>query len=297
MKTVLVTGASGFVGRQTLLPLLERGYKVIAVARRPLVDISNVPWVEADLLDEGSRRHLLATVKPDYLLHAAWYAVPGKFWEAPENRDWLMASQDLVREFTHQGGRRALVLGSCAEYDWRRSDSAPWRETDPCEPQTLYGQSKLALLRSIEANAGEVLWARLFLMFGPHEPPEKLISSICRGLAAGEPVLCSSGGQVRDFMDVRDVGACLAALLDSDAEGVINVGSGTPVTIADVARLLGDIAGKPELIRLGALPNRTNEPGTMVADISRLNQVVSLKTPPLRQRLAEVYEEHTARVY
>ena len=129
---VLVTGASGFVGRTVLQPLRARGFEVHGTARGgPPPEAVGCTWHLADLLDPRRRRALLDEVAPTHLLHLAWYAVPGRYWTAPENSLWLEASVDLI-EISH--GIRVVMAGSCAEYDWSREGIV--RETDPCRPAT-----------------------------------------------------------------------------------------------------------------------------------------------------------------
>ena len=113
---VLVTGASGFVGRSVLRPLRSRGFKVHGTARGgPPAEAEGCIWHRADLLDLQQRRALLRDVAPSHLLHLAWYAVPGRYWTAPENSLWLDASLDLIG-LSH--GMRVVMAGTCAEYDW-----------------------------------------------------------------------------------------------------------------------------------------------------------------------------------
>ena len=84
-------------------------------------------------------------------------------------------------------------------------------------------------------------------------------------------------------MDVRDVGAAFAALLLSDVNGVVNIASGNGVAIADVARLMGELARRPDLIELGALPDRPNEPSQIVANVDRMAREVGF-TPHISLR-------------
>src|ERR1700730_9500409 len=100
MTKVLLTGASGFVGRHCLQLLISQGYEVHALSRRPPpIDGSASTWHELDLLKPGCAAELLRRVRPDFLLHLAWYTAPGKFWEARENIDWVRASLELLQEF------------------------------------------------------------------------------------------------------------------------------------------------------------------------------------------------------
>ena len=111
-KRILVTGASGFIGSHTLKHLLNQNLEVHAVSHKRLLKLSKVNWHCCDLLDKSQRRTLLRQLKPEYLIHAAWYAEHGKFWYDPENNDWLNASKDLIREFADQGGIASLGLAA-----------------------------------------------------------------------------------------------------------------------------------------------------------------------------------------
>src|SRR2546425_853125 len=120
MKRVLLTGASGFVGRHCLPELLRRGYEVSCVSMQtgaPPVPLRGVRWHQADLLDAAQVSALLEQVRPTHLLHCAWYAVPGKYLVALENFRWVQASLHLLQTFAAHGGSRVVVVGSSAEYD------------------------------------------------------------------------------------------------------------------------------------------------------------------------------------
>jgi nucleoside-diphosphate-sugar epimerase len=271
MSRVLVTGASGFIGRRTLEPLLRRGYEVHAAVRRPPA-APGLHWHAADLLDAGALAALLQQVRPTHLLHLAWYAEPGAFWNSAENLRWVAATQQLLESFHAAGGRRAVLAGSCAEYEATAGDCDEL--ITPVRPATVYGKCKAATRLWFEAYCAHTglsgAWARVFHLYGPEEDPRRLVASICKGLLAGEPVLCTHGRQVRDFLNVHDAGDALACLLDSAVGGDINLGSGEPVTVAAVAQSLAAMAGRPELLRLGARPAPPGEPERLVPALRRL---------------------------
>jgi nucleoside-diphosphate-sugar epimerase len=114
MKAVVVTGGSGFIGREALRPLLDRGFEVHLFGRP---DSGRQPMGDAGLrlhacdLIADSPRDLLRAIHPTHLLHLAWYVAPGLFWSAPENLDWVAASIRLVREFVAAGGRQVRLRG------------------------------------------------------------------------------------------------------------------------------------------------------------------------------------------
>lgn len=263
---MLVTGASGFIGRRAIAPLLERGYEVHAVARgEPPEEATEAQWHRCDLAGSGGPA-LAAKVRATHLLHFAWYAEHGRYWSAPENLDWVGASLALVRAFREAGGSRIVAAGTCAEYDWSGPCCSP--ET-PLAPATLYGTAKDALRRVLEAYAREsglsFAWGRIFFVYGPHEQPSRLIAAVARAVLDGESIGTTHGRQLRDLLYVDDVASAFAAVLHSGVDGSLDVGSGVGTALADVVLRLQELAGREGLVRLGAIP-LTNEPTALVAD-------------------------------
>ncbi len=275
MTRVLITGASGFIGHPAMSVLIQRGFEVHAVSRQRAGLTEGAHWHALDLLAPGAPRLLIERIRPQRLLHLAWYAEPGSFWDSPENQRWVTASSDLLKAFALNGGERAVIAGSCTEYDW--SVGGECRESaTPLRPATAYGQAKLELYEAtadLARRSGiEFGWARIFFVYGPREHPARLVSSVARKILAGERAPISEGTQVRDFAYVGDVGEALAAILDSTVQGAVNVASGTPVSVAELVRMIAEEAGGPDLVERGALPVREGDPPSLTADIRRLTE-------------------------
>lgn len=274
-RCVLVTGPSGFIGRQVLEPLLNRGFEVHAVARHA-GGTRGVSWHEADLLEPGEAESVVASVLPTHLLHLAWFAVHGEFWTSDENVRWVESTVRLFRAFAVDGGRRAVFAGTCAEYDWNYGWCS--EAVTPLRPHSLYGVAKNATRELVQATVQDagvsIAWARIFFLYGPYEHPQRLVASVARALAASAPAPVSHVAQVRDFMHVTDVADAFAALVDSDVVGAVNLGSGEPRTIGSVAQTLGSLSGRPDLVRFGERQARRDEPPFVVADVRRLREEV-----------------------
>jgi nucleoside-diphosphate-sugar epimerase len=286
---VLLTGASGFIGRHAIGALLERGAEVHAVGRSAAAGYP-CTWHQADLLAPGAPQQVIAAVRPDIVLHLAWCVEHGKFWTDPANLDWIAATLALARASAEHGVRRFVGVGTCFEYDW--PDEGPCLEAEtPLAGHTLYDRAKAAcrsVLTEFFGQAGlSFAWARLFFLYGPDEAPNRLVASIARALVHGEPARTSSGRAIRDFIDTRDAGAALAALALAGAAGEVNIATGEAHSVREIAKLLGDIVRRPDLVEIGALPDR-EEPPYIVGSSKRLRDEVGFAPQiTLEQGLAD----------
>jgi nucleoside-diphosphate-sugar epimerase len=299
MRRVLITGAAGFLGRNCL-PLLADWAAADAVhavvrpgspsvrhgcvsreGRDPNTADTAVAHAvrvhQADLLDPAAVTALAAEVRATHLLHLAWVATPGDYWTSPLNRVWAGASLHLLRAFVEHGGRRAVLAGSCAEYDW----AAGWcREGHtPLRPGSLYGECKKCLHQAAEEFALRsglsLAWARLFFLYGSHEHPSRLAPSVIRALLQGRPAACSVGGQRRDYLHAADAAGALVALLQGGVCGAVNVGSGIAVPVGDLVRRLAELCGRPDAVRVTACA--ADAAPLVAADVNRLRNEVGWK--------------------
>jgi nucleoside-diphosphate-sugar epimerase len=232
-----------------------------------------VAYHSVDLLTELPG---LSRIGATHLLHLAWCAEPGKFWDQPENCDWVAASLRLVRSFAAAGGRRLVVAGSCAEYAWDRPVFIEERLGPP--PTTLYGQAKRSLFE-ILVSAAPILglslgWGRVFMPYGPREDSRRLLGTLIAARADGRVADFSAGEQVRDFLHVEDVAGALVQLLESDVQGAVNIGSGQGIKVREFISRAAALAAYSDRIRLGARPIRQGDPASLVADIARLRDEV-----------------------
>jgi nucleoside-diphosphate-sugar epimerase len=272
-KRVLVTGAAGFVGRHCLPLLLSEGFDVHA-ADIVIPENNNygVHWHNVDLLDTQKTNKLIATIQPTHLLHFAWYAKPGEYWTSTENVRWLEGSLHLMRVFQKAGGARTVMAGTCAEYDWKYGYCSEY--VTSLVPSSLYGTCKNAMQHLLKEFSRETslssAWGRIFFLYGPHENPNRLVSSVIINLIHNKIATCSHGNQIRDFLHVKDVASAFVSLLMSNVEGPVNIASGKPVALKEIILSIADKLGKNNLVKLGAMPQKENEPSVLFGDTKRL---------------------------
>lgn len=272
-KKVLVTGASGFIGGQSLPMLMSKGYDVHAVSSQTQPAMSGVTWHQTELLEADQRKKLIETVKPDRVLHFAWIATPGIYWGSPLNENWREATIDLLRLSKLHGAKRFVGAGTCAEYDW--IDGHCDEATTPLKPVTPYGKAKAACGQAVTAETGvSTAWGRIFFLYGPHEHPKRLVSSVILSLLKGEVAKCTHGRQIRDFLHVADVASAFVALLESDVAGAVNIASGKPVSLKEAVEVIARHLGGEERVEFGAIAAPASDPPRLTASVDRLMKEV-----------------------
>lgn len=281
MKRILVTGATGFIGRHCLDPLEKKGYEIHAVSSRSILEDGkkNIFWYQVDLMNFLQVEDLITKVRPSHLLHLAWYTVPGKYWTSLENLKWVQASINLLKTFGENGGQRVLIAGTCAEYDWRYGYCS--ETITPLAPKTLYGICKHSLQLIVSAFAKQTgisaAWGRIFYTFGPHEHPDRIFPYVILSLLKNQVAHCTDGKQVRDFLYVEDVAEALVEILDSSLSGPINIASGNPIRLRDLIYKIAEKLKKEDLVKLGSIATPQDEPPFIVGDIHRLKNELGWK--------------------
>jgi nucleoside-diphosphate-sugar epimerase len=284
MKRLLATGVTGFIGAHCLRFILDGDYdEVHAVSRSGQgPSTPKLTWHKADLRDAAVAANLIGDVKPTHLFHAAWIATPGVYLTSPENVDWMRAGIAMVRTFAEQGGQRFVGVGTSAEYG--PSDTPCDEDATPIAPTSVYGECKVSFWHAVkamaEAHKMQAVWGRIFLPYGPGDLPQRLIPATLAALRAGKSMPLSTGEQKRDFVYAPDAAKLLVGLLNSNATGAFNIGSGEPRSVRSVIEALADRFDARGLLQFGAMPARAWEPPMLVANMKKLTDLgIDARTP------------------
>lgn len=268
---VLLTGATGFVGRQILSALLDRGATVRLVLRHTSntdalpTEVVSAAILTDDLFAESACSWAKHCAGLDTVVHSAWFVEPGTYLQSPKNLDCLTGTLNLAKGATQAGVKRFIGVGTCIEYEL----SGGYLTTNtPLNPTTPYSAAKaaayLALKEWLPPQGCEFAWCRLFYLHGPGEDPRRFVPYLRAKLQAGEPAELTTGNQVRDFLDVRIAGEMIADVALSSRQGAINICSGMPVTIRQLAEQIAGQYNRLDLLRFGARPENLVDPPVVV---------------------------------
>ncbi len=269
---VVLTGASGYLGRHVLHSLRQRGCDVILLGRTVPDGNRDFTSIHVDLLDSTQVESAVKAAKGTHLIHLAWYAEYGKFWASPLNFRWVDASLRLVESFCEQGGHHVVMAGSCAEYGW---DDGYLRENaTPFAPATLYGVAKDATRRLATAlsalHGSKLAWGHIFFPFGPGEAPQRMIPSLIDVFQGRKAPFGVNANAYRGMLYVPDAADAFAQLSLTESDGNFNICSGQPEKIENVVRHLAKLcSADPERV-LKLASSRAGDPPMLVGQNARL---------------------------
>jgi nucleoside-diphosphate-sugar epimerase len=274
--TVLITGASGFIGTSVLKALVSESFDLHAVYNSSMPKTeAKIKWHKVNLLDAGQVDFLFEKIKPEYLIQLAWCTGQGSYWTDEANLEWLSANLAIARSFVKYGGKRCLFAGTSAEYDWSFGNFLDEVKT-PLKPLKLYGGAKLALFwaltRYFEQTKVDFVWARFFNPFGEGEDHRRLIPKTCLRLLNDEQINFDAALSERDFLHIDDVGDAVVNVLKGAAVGALNIGSGTPISVRNIVTMIARNYGRLKQISFSPTGSISQERDMVVANTDRLKK-------------------------
>lgn len=287
---VLLTGASGFLGRHVLALLQQRGVQTWSLGRSCPPALPAWAHIACDLLSGADLAVAIRQLAPSHLLHLAWVTDHANYQESPHNAHWMQATQRLTQAFCDAGGRHLVVAGSCAEYD----GSGGWCDeaTTALTPTTAYGAAKDATRRWLQSHCAargvRLAWGRIFFPFGAGQSPQRLIPSLVAALRGEQDVFAVQALHRRDFVAAPDVAGALCALLQSSAGGCFNISSANPVAVGDLVRMLAQMLDADPAPLLAMAAKQPQPPALVAGRNHRLRALGWSGPTPLIDGLAQM---------
>lgn len=268
---VLVTGASGFVGKQITKFLSRQDIEIVLVLRSKATsllesypNISSIIYTK-NIFNENSDWWEEQCKGVDIIIHAAWYAEPGIYLQSLKNIDCLIGSLNIAKGAAAANVKRFIGIGTCFEY---KLNNIPLSIDSPKNPLTIYAATKLSLYYSLsklfEEQGIEFSWCRLFYLYGEGEDDRRFLPYLKEKLKNNEIAELTSGKQVRDYLDIKDAGKLIANVALSSQIGQVNICSGIPITIREFAEKIADEFGKKDLLKFGARRDNLIDPDFVV---------------------------------
>ncbi|MDR1484709.1 MAG: NAD(P)-dependent oxidoreductase [Planctomycetaceae bacterium] len=272
---ILVTGASGFIGRYVVGQLLGVGCDVVATSVKAELVLDNVTYIPCDLNVERNDFYELFG-QPEVLIHLAWQGLPNynELFHIERN---LFSGYRFLKQMIEAGTRNINVIGTCFEYGLQEGCLA---ENLPAIPNTVYGVAKNTLRIFMEQLQKkfpfDFKWIRLFYLYGEGQNKNSILEQLKSATEHRNKIFNMSGGeQLRDYLHVKKAADNIAKIaLQNKVQGIINNCSGTPISIRClVEEYLQKTKTKIELNR-GYYPYNNYEPFAFWGDTKKLKTIV-----------------------
>ena len=275
---VAITGASGFIGRHVLCELQSRDLDIVVVSRSIERSFAENTRTEIVLMDLASRLSdpIQLMGAPDVLIHLAWDGLPNYQSHAHVEIE-LPAQLRFLNACIASGLGRLVVTGTCFEYG---KTSGEISEDMPARPCTEYGAAKDALRKHLEDLKSifpfHLSWLRLFYLYGSGQSKNSLYSLLTNAIRRGDAELDMSGGeQVRDFLPIQEAARIIVDLALSPTDvGIVNVCSGKPTTVRELAETWIAERHSSITMNLGRLPYSEIEPMSFWGNRSKLDSIL-----------------------
>lgn len=255
-ERVLVTGGTGFIGRNVVDELIRRGYEVHSLVYPPFApEKEGLVQYEMNLLDNKQLEEFFNLHSFENLIHLAWYVGP-KCHIHDLNLDWTIATLNLLKLFKESGGKKFLGAGTISEYEYKYGYLV--EEQTPTDPQTLYGNTKNAIFNIAKVyckqNNIEFKWPRIFNLYGPAEKPQRLMPSVINSCLKGEDVKVSDCLKFQDYLHVEDTARGIVDVFEADIQGAVNICSGKPMQLRTIVEKIAQLTNFKGNILWGAIP-------------------------------------------
>ena len=278
---ILITGATGFVGRHVINELLKYDPEIIAAIRNKnsLPELrGKIKVIEFDLDNfQRDKNYFSESGSPDLLIHLAWQGLPN-YKSAFHVEKNLPSHSAFLKNMVTNGLQNLVVTGTCFEYGMKDGCLSEDMESDPQNTYAIAKDKLRTFLEDLQVQQSfNLKWIRLFYMYGKGQNPNSLLSQLESALQRGDTVFNMSGGeQLRDYLPIETVAEYMVKIAHQNKiNGIINCCSGVPIKVKTFVENYLEKNKKKINLNLGYYPYPDYEAMAFWGDNKKLKTVLN----------------------
>lgn len=254
--SIVVTGATGFLGKKVVEELISRGHKLRLLVRGldNCSEFLSHPSIEVvvcgDIFNITSSRLAELLMGASDLVRLAWYVHHDDYISSEINIGCMEGTIRLAKAFSEAGGSSFTGVGTCMEYLDKENSLSTSALLDP---KNLYGACKVAtfhvLKNYFQANGVTFSWCRVFYLYGEGEDSRRLVPSLYKSMLENKSFEIMDGSKIVDYLNVKDAAKQISDTVLDRSNCIVNICSGKPITIREFVEKIVNEHGCANLLK------------------------------------------------
>ncbi|MBQ8200061.1 MAG: NAD(P)-dependent oxidoreductase [Lachnospiraceae bacterium] len=281
MKTIVITGATSFIGIHLIREWLRHDVSIYAVVRPGSHNMERIP--------KDSRIHIVEQKMDEYHLLSDQIGAADCFYHlAWEGARAPYRDDEVLQRKNYDGAVKAmsaavkmqckffLGTGSQAEYS---ADSKTMKEEDECNPNTAYGKEKLHACMTLRDMAEDAdmnfIWLRVFSIYGTYDYEKTLVMSALEKMKDNLPIEMTAATQLWDYLYVEDLAKAMVLFADKNCpNGVYNIASGQYKPLNEFVTTMKNVMGSNSELKFGSVPYGPKGPVNLTPNIGKIQKAL-----------------------
>ena len=237
--SILITGSEGFLGTQLTKILIQKKKKFIGLSRNKKNSLK-YNFIKIDLREIKKIKEIIKKNKIKILIHCAWHTDTKNFYKSKINYSNLKNSNDLLKIFKNNGGKKFIGIGTCAEHYFTNNNliQFPFKST--------YGKAKYDLYNKIRNCKIQFNWFRLYWLFGEGDRRGRILSELSKSIKSKKKLKINEPNNLRDYMAIEDVAKIIYKIIfDLKLNGLFEICSGKGINNTEIANIFSELSGVP----------------------------------------------------
>ena len=279
-KNILISGGTGFIGFHLARKCLKKGWNVTSLSTKypdKKKKLKNVMYLICDI-SKKKELNLLTKYKYDYVINLSGYVDHSN--KKKVFKVHYEGCKNLANFFQNKKIKKFIQIGSSIEYG---KNISPQNESMKCgNTHSHYGNAKLLssnyLLELFKKTKFPVCILRPYLLYGPFQDFNRIISSTIKNCLYDKDFSCSEGSQYRDFLFIDDFILAIIKVLESKATDgqIFNIGSGKKIKIKNIINKIKTIINKGNP-QFGRILLRKDEIMSLYPSIKKIKKIINWK--------------------